>query len=184
MDRIKKEIRLRMLERRKSLSKEEVMKRSEGVIENLINLEGFRESKNIMFYVSYDNEVFTHQLIMESFSTKRVIVPLLKDDEILPIEIGSWEELERGAYGILEPPDKEPFPLDLIDIVLVPGIAFDEKGNRIGHGLGYYDKFLRRFNGIKIALAFDFQVLKEIPSLDHDKKVDLVVTERRTIKCD
>ncbi|MBI4399828.1 5-formyltetrahydrofolate cyclo-ligase, partial [Candidatus Micrarchaeota archaeon] len=103
--------------------------------------------------------------------------------EIELSEIRSLEELAPGAYGILEPKKEflRPAGYEEIQLVIVPGIAFDLKGNRIGYGLGYYDKLLPKLKCPKLALAFNFQVLPEIVEEKHDVKVDKIITETDVI---
>ena len=176
-------VRKKMIEKRKEMPREEVIAKSRVIKEKVKKMKEFRSARNVMFYVSYNNEVFTHDLIKESFSEKRVIVPLLLDDEIVPVEIREWKELKPGAFNILEPEHRNLFPLHLIDLVLVPGVVFDEKGYRIGHGLGYYDKFLKKLRATRIGLAFDFQVVKEVPHLEYDQRMDIIVTDKRILDC-
>lgn len=176
-------VRKKMIEKRKEMPREEVIAKSRVIKEKVKKMKEFRSARNVMFYVSYNNEVFTHDLIKESFSEKRVIVPLLLDDEIVPVEIKEWKELKPGAFNILEPEHRNLFPLHLIDLVLVPGVVFDEKGYRIGHGLGYYDKFLEKLRATRIGLAFDFQVINEVPHLEYDQKMDIIVTDKRILDC-
>ena len=92
-------------------------------------------------------------------------------------------ELATGKFGILEPKPGAVrlTALDRIDAVLVPGLAFDETGNRLGRGLGHFDRLLRQTSGAKIALAFDFQVLDEVPAETHDARMDFIVTETRVV---
>jgi 5-formyltetrahydrofolate cyclo-ligase len=103
---------------------------------------------------------------------------MLKDPE---------RELTLGPWGILEPKGEfyRPFPLEEIDVVIVPGVAFDERGNRLGFGRGFYDKFLRRLSERVsfVALAFELQVVRRLPSQSHDVAVDYIITEKRIIKC-
>ncbi len=97
----------------------------------------------------------------------------------------SWKELSIGSYGILEPRTEKirKTRVEDIDLIIVPGVAFDKKGNRIGHGKGYYDRLLDKTNATKIGLAFEFQLLKEIPTDKHDLPIDILITEKRIIKC-
>jgi 5-formyltetrahydrofolate cyclo-ligase len=92
-------------------------------------------------------------------------------------------ELTTGKFGILEPRPEaaRPAALDRIDATLAPGLAFDETGNRVGRGLGHFDRLLRQTSGVRIALAFDFQVLDEVPAETHDARMDFIVTETRVV---
>jgi 5-formyltetrahydrofolate cyclo-ligase len=92
-------------------------------------------------------------------------------------------DLATGKFGILEPRPEaiRPAALDQIGAVLVPGLAFDGTGNRLGRGFGHFDRLLRQTSGVKIALAFDFQVLDEVPAEAHDVRLDFIVTETRVV---
>jgi len=99
--------------------------------------------------------------------------------------LNDWADLSTGSYGILEPRE-ELLGLKStadVELCLVPGVAFDQIGNRIGYGGGYYDRLLDSINGRTVGLAYSFQVLDEIPSEPHDKRVDIVVTEKGIIDC-
>jgi 5-formyltetrahydrofolate cyclo-ligase len=93
-------------------------------------------------------------------------------------------DLTAGRFGILEPKPEavRPVASDQIDATLVPGLAFDETGNRLGRGMGYFDRLLRGVRGVKIAMAYDFQLLNEVPAEAHDTPVDFIVTEKRVLK--
>ncbi|RLF39548.1 MAG: 5-formyltetrahydrofolate cyclo-ligase, partial [Thermoplasmata archaeon] len=101
---------------------------------------------------------------------------------IYPVEIENLDDLERGAFGILEPQNKKIYTGD-IDIIIVPGIAFDFRGYRIGYGKGFYDRFLRGADALKIGIAYDFQIVKQIPEDDGDVPVDIIVSEKRVLFC-
>ncbi|KYK26277.1 5-formyltetrahydrofolate cyclo-ligase [Thermoplasmatales archaeon SG8-52-1] len=149
----------------------------------------FERSSCIMFYVSYDNEVYTHDMIKEYLKNKKkVIVPVSdkKNRCLILSELNSWNDLKLGSYGILEPrADKiKKFPLEQIGLIIIPGVGYDEQGRRIGHGKGYYDNLLRNSkNALHIGLAFEIQIVKEIPVESHDISVDKIITEKRVIDC-
>lgn len=176
----KGEIRERLLKLRRSLSEEEVKRSSERIKEKLFSLDDYRRSKVIMFYLSHDKEVDTRSMIEETLPSKKVLVPCVDAGEINPVVLRDLENLGRGAFGIPEPKDRFPFDGE-IDLILVPGIAFDLEGYRIGYGKGYYDRFLKRVQARKIGLAYDFQVTESIPHEDGDVPVDKVITEKRII---
>ena len=97
----------------------------------------------------------------------------------------SWDDLKPGSYGILEPKKdclKWVSPMD-INLIIVPGVGFDKKGNRLGHGEGYYDRLLSKpFGTLSIGLAFEIQIIEDIPIDTHDQPVDILITEKRVIK--
>lgn len=181
----KKLIRERMHKQRNSLSFEEVREKSKKIKDTLFSLSYIKESNKIMTYVSFKNEVSTIDIINELLKMgKEIIVPICdtKDYTLIPSRILSMDELSVSYFGIMEP--KEPFirPVDPkdIDVILVPGLAFDRNRNRLGHGKGFYDRFLRgvKDDAIKIALAYDFQILDSIPVEDWDIPMDLIITNK------
>ncbi|MDN5332410.1 MAG: 5-formyltetrahydrofolate cyclo-ligase [Tepidanaerobacteraceae bacterium] len=179
---LKKKLRYDYLEKRLSLSEKEVMEKSEKIMSHLFELEDFKKAGLVMFYVDCRNEVMTKDAIERALAMgKRVAVPkTVKGEGLLAIEIKSTGELACGTFGILEPvSDNIVNPLD-IDLVLVPGIAFDRRGYRLGYGAGYYDMFLTKLReGVKkIGLAFEAQLADCIPAEAHDVRMDAVLTEK------
>ena len=159
--------------------------RKRGIIKNkLFNEEEFKKAKVVMFYVSLRDEVDTGFMIDEALRAgKRVCVPvILKEDKrLIAGEIKNrLEDLESQHFGIYQPRyDRvREVPLDDIDLVVVPGVAFDNKNIRLGRGHGYYDRFLSGLpNTTKaIGLAFDFQVLEDLPQDPHDIPVWKTIT--------
>lgn len=182
---MKQSIKQQIFEKRNSLSKEEIKEKSNKIKNNLFSLKEFEKAKNIMFYVSTNTEADTQEIIEELLKKKEktIIVPyVIKDDLKLHVsELKDFNELVPKTFEILEP--KEPyareFNPDKLDLVIVPGIVFDKKGHRIGYGYGYYDRFLKtiRKETVKIGLAFDFQLIEDIPEEKHDVPMDIVVTD-------
>ncbi|MCH8004400.1 MAG: 5-formyltetrahydrofolate cyclo-ligase [Nanoarchaeota archaeon] len=176
--------------KRKALSKEDVKENSNKIKKNLYSLQEFKQSKNILFYVSFNNEVSTIEIIKELLinKEKNIIVPyVLKNNLILQLsELRNINELEPKTFGILEPKENyiREFNYKKIDLIILPGVAFDTKGHRIGYGYGYYDRFLKKLNKnvVKIGFAFDFQLVEKIPEERHDVAVDIVVTEEKVLR--
>ncbi|MFB3895084.1 MAG: 5-formyltetrahydrofolate cyclo-ligase [bacterium] len=187
----KSELRKQMIVWRKSLLWQDVIKRSEQIGVRLFSSTEFRQAKRIMFYVSYDNEVYTHTMIKHALKyRKQIFVPMsqvnlhtLAISELLDFD----NDLAPSTYGILEPiPNsiRTAAPKEL-DMVVVPGIAFDTKGNRLGHGLGYYDNFLRYLplNVKTVGVAFQEQVVAALPITESDVPVQKVITESIIYNC-
>jgi len=110
----------------------------------------------------------------------------MKTYTIIPSILTDWNHLSIGAYGILEPARSQIVPIEpnTIDLVIIPGIGFDKTGNRMGHGKGYYDRFLPLAKkAIRIGLCFEFQIKDQIPTEPSDQKVDYIITEERIITC-
>jgi len=148
--------------------------------EKLFRLKVFKKAKRIMFYLAYDGEVETQEMIKEAMKQGKIIaVPVCKEKErkIIPCKIGPDTEFKKGPYGIKEPCKKIPLPLKELDLVIVPAVAFDKKGRRLGRGKGYYDYFLRSLSKktATVGLAFDFQIVPRLPTLSHDMPVERVI---------
>ena len=172
----KKNLRKEMLERLHNISREEREKKQKELKEKLFSLEEFKKAKCIMFYVSKHYEVNTHDMIDESIAMgKKVVVPItFKEEKMLqPSELKDRKtELIEGHYGVHQPHEKHirQVPLEKVDLMLIPGLAFDKSGHRLGHGGGYYDRFLEKApeDICTIALAFDFQIVDELPRYTTD----------------
>jgi 5-formyltetrahydrofolate cyclo-ligase len=146
----------------------------------------FEAATCVMLYLSTPMEIDTAPLALKCWQAgKTVVVPRVSWDQrrMLPVEITSLQTgLTTMANGIREPDPAagKPAPIGMIDLVIVPGLGFSDKGHRIGRGMGFYDRFLasQEFSGISCGLAFEDQVLDEIPTLDHDVPLSMLVTDR------
>jgi len=188
---VKKIIRQEILNLRKVLTAEEVASKSESIFNRLASSAMFVKSKNVMVYMDFKNEVSTNLIINYLLkSDKGVIIPITISgtrNMILSQLLDPNKELERNSYGILEPKPqyiRKANP-ELLDLVIVPGVAFDISGYRIGYGGGYYDTFFNKLAKpiISIALAFDLQIVESVPVEDHDRPVNYIFTESRIIDC-
>ena len=183
---MKQKLRKEIKEKRRKHTKEENRKKSKEIKERLFGLKEYRNVRVVLFYVSYNGEVFTHDMIKEALKDKRVVVPISnKEDFSLSLsELKSWKDLEISSYDILEPEKDcvKEVSIDEIDLIIVPGVAFDLKGNRLGHGKGYYDRLLEKTKTTTVGLAFEFQIVKNIPTDRNDVPVDIIITEERIIK--
>ena len=183
---MKKKLKNEIISKRELLSREELLRKSVEIKEKLFSLEEFINSETVMFYMSIKNEVYTHDMVRETLSSKRVAVPVVDEkNEIFPSEIKSLSELSPSTLGILEPRKEfiRRIAPDNVDLVVVPGVAFDCSGHRIGYGKGCYDKLLRKTKAVKIGLAFELQLISEVPKEAHDVPMDKIVTEKRIIQC-
>ncbi len=159
---------------------------SERIVRRFMDLPEYEKAGTIMFYVDVRDEVRTRQALPEALASgKRIVVPYCLDGELELFWLENMDELELGMYRILEPKvelrdvaAKRLTPTDL-DLVMVPGVAFDRNGGRTGHGKGYYDKLLQhaRKDAPLVALSFECQLFEEIPAESHDIFMDKVVTE-------
>lgn len=185
---LKDNMRKEMTKKRKEFVSSNKYKFDKSILENLIETNEFKNANTVFVYVSYNNEVDTHEIIKECIKDgKKVCVPkvISKIEGMKAIEIRAFDELKPGAYGILEPTsfDKCLYEED-IDLILLPGLAFDNNGGRLGYGGGFYDKFLRKTSkhSKKIGLAYDIQIVNNVPREDFDEKVNMVITDKKIIR--
>jgi len=185
----KKEVRKKIRRLRDSLSEVEMRSKSDAIESSLWQLVHEQECKSIMFYIAFGSEVRTKNGINRAIDDgKNVIVPLCSADEageLIPCHLFDLQsEIEEGTFGVLEPkPEfRRPFPPEKIDLVVVPGLAFDEKGYRIGYGAGYYDRFLPRCpQALYVGLAYEMQMVEYAFPSAWDIPVHKTITEERTI---
>ncbi len=183
----KDELRSELLNARNTMKAEDARRKSMQILNLLSSLPEFVEARFIHTYVSSKkNEVDTRSVIEVAFEKgKRVAVPIAEKKRPLlrHSEILSMNDLAAGAFGILEPTKITPINLNEIEAVLIPVIGVDHSGTRLGFGGGYYDSFLRHVSCTKIALAYDFQVVPELPREQHDEPVTIIITESEIIHC-
>lgn len=180
----KQEIRKAAHENRRNQPNKDAL--SIQIVDRFMQLDEYAAAQTVMFYVDVRDEVRTrHALPTAITGDKRIVIPYCVDGELELFHLEAMEELETGMYKILEPKSelrdvaaKKLRPSDL-DLIMVPGVAFDRNGGRTGHGKGYYDKLLEhaRPDTPLIALAFECQLFPEIPCEEHDIYMDKVVTE-------
>jgi 5-formyltetrahydrofolate cyclo-ligase len=169
---------------------DEVLAANTTTIENrLFEFANFLESKIVMLYVNAENEVGTQNIVKRAFEYSKIVVlpafdPARSTMKLMKVD-NPDKDLTMGPRGILEPnPAKcKTVPLDCIDIAIVPGIAMDEKGGRIGSGDGYYDRIIPDLpmTTRKVGLVFEGQLVPQVPMESHDKHVDIIITEKRVI---
>ena len=186
---MKKSLREQFLVKRNELSKPDVNKKSLQIQSRFFSLPWYRSSQNILYYVSHRNEVDTHDMIKKSLAEgKNILVPKtdISKKTLMVCQLLNWDELSPCAYSILEPRKEciREVPVSSVELIIVPGVVFDLHGNRIGHGEGYYDRLLKTaVHAHSIGLAFEYQVLDSLPTEEHDEKVEMIVTEDRSICC-
>lgn len=159
---------------------------SHQIVARCMALPEYLAARTVMFYIDVRSEVRTrHDLAKALASDKKVVVPYCVDGELELFHLQDMTELETGMYKILEPKaelravPKKRVEIESLDLVIVPGVAFDRNGGRTGHGKGYYDKLLEhaRPDTPLVALAFECQLFPEIPTGEYDVHMDKVVTE-------
>lgn len=181
----KKEIRNAITEKKLHISYNEIIEKSNIIMDKLINTKEYKESNTLFSYVSFNQEVISKDLLKESLGSKKIAVPKITGGKMKFYYIHSLEDLEPGFFGILEPTTRQEALPTRHDLFLVPGLAFDKKKNRIGYGKGYYDQYFNKYSKIeikKIAVAFDFQIYDLIPTTKKDIPMDKIITPTRIIQ--
>lgn len=177
----KKELRRQLVNKRNDIPEKDRKEKSLKITEKVLEHPALKQADTVFIYVSFGSEVDTHILIHELLRLgKRVGVPLCntQDHTMQVLEITDFSQLKKGHYGILEPDkDSTEIPKDKIDLVIVPAVAFDECGYRMGYGGGYYDRFLADFHGYTIGIAFCECIEKDLPRGEFDRKVNEVIKE-------
>jgi len=174
--------------KRRELPDSEIKKKSQKISENLFSIEELNQAQNIALYISFNNEVETKPIIEKLWKLgKNVFVPVMKEEKeehLYFSKINSFENLVETERGIFEPKEELFISPNKIELFIVPGLAFDKKGNRVGWGKGFYDRFFN-FNKIsakKIGLAFEFQIVEKISHKSHDVRMGLIVTENEVFQ--
>ncbi len=186
---MKNVIRRDILRKRNQIPPEIRCIKSMLIKQNFFSLPEFHDAEVILFYASFRSEVDTSIIIKESLQIKKqVVVPKVDTirHKLLLYRINKFEELEPGFMGIPEPifPREGTVDIKMINLIVVPGVAFDYSGNRLGYGEGYYDILLSEVNKKIpiVALAFEEQLVESIPSETHDIKVDIIVTDKKILR--
>ena len=174
----KRDIRLEVLEKRARMSPEERASKSRAIGDRLMKTGLWADAKTVFLYMSLPGEVETDRLIAKAWSQgKQVAVPKVTEEGLVFSKLDSFEELSEGSFHVREPREIREIS-DGRALVIMPGVAFDIKCNRIGYGKGFYDRYLFEHRGHPaVALSFDFAVYSKIPSGPHDIKPGLIITE-------
>ncbi len=185
---MKSQLRNEMRERMKAIPPGEAAEKSQAACSLLIAEPVFRNSRTIMIYLSIPGEVDTRDLATQGWKGgKSVLVPKVdwEHKHMDPVVIRSLDAgVREGRYGIPEPVEGEPHPLDEIDLIVVPAVAFDRRGYRLGRGGGYYDRFLAhpQVRAVACGLGFEVQVVDQVPTDSHDHPIDMLVTEKQVLQ--
>ena len=173
----KKELRRTIRERKRAMTEEEIVSRSEKLVALFAQSEAYKAAKTIYGYLPYNQEVRTVPMLEQALKDgKRVAVPKVYGDEMKFLYLDDLSQVEKGYAGIPEPIADDPLADDKTALVLMPGLAFDPAGHRIGYGGGFYDKFLAAEpNHPTLALCYEFQMLPRLDTEEHDIPVDTVL---------
>ena len=159
---------------------------SQIIVDRFMGLPEYARARTVMFYVDVRSEVRTRQHFPAALASgKKIVIPYCVDGLLELFHLESMDELSVGMYKILEPREdlrsvaSKQVPVEELDLIMVPGVAFDRRGARSGHGKGYYDKLLEhaRLDAPLVALAFECQMFEEVPVASHDIFMDKVITE-------
>lgn len=185
----KEQIRKDIAKTLNSLTEKQRTEKAKAIESKLFGFANFLEARITLLYIDGDNEVRTKSILKRAYDFTKIVVLPAFDPERLKVAILKVDhpdkDLVPGPRGVLEPnPARcKPVPLQKIDIAIIPGLAFDEKGARIGSGHGYYDRFIPDLPATtrKVALAFEEQIIPQVPTESHDKHVDIIITDKRII---
>lgn len=173
----KKLLRANIRRKKREMTQEQIAAASERLAEKLYATEQYRNARTVYGYLPYNQEVRTVPMLERALADgKRVAVPKVYGDEMKFIYMTDLSLVEKSDMGIPEPVADGPLGDDPTALVLMPGLAFTVKGDRMGYGGGYYDKFLAREpDHPTVALCYDFQMVEDLPTQDHDIPVDVVL---------
>jgi 5-formyltetrahydrofolate cyclo-ligase len=172
-----------------ALSEKDIAKKVKAIENRLFEFANFLEAKIALLYVSGDNEVQSRNIIKRAYAYNKIVVLPAFDAKTFDMKLmkvdDTSRELKSGPRGVPEPDEGlcKIVPIDRIDIAVIPGVAFDEKGGRIGSGKGYYDRLIPKLaiTTRKVALTFEEQIIPQVPMESHDKHVDIIITDERII---
>ena len=173
----KKELRRQIREQKRAMTEEEIVARSEALGKLFRASQLYQQAKTIYGYLPYNQEVRTVPMLEQAIlDGKQVAVPKVIGDDMVFIYLTDMNQVEKGYAGIPEPIANEPIAADETALVLMPGLAFDSQGHRIGYGGGFYDRFLEKEpNHPTLALCYEFQMLERLETEEHDIPVDCVL---------
>ncbi len=189
MKAIKRQLRKELIRQRSAICQSVREYANRAICQVVLNLAAYQNAKTVMVYIDYRGEVSTRSLIEEAWLANKIVgvpltIPATKEMRIF--KITRWEDLRLGNYGIQEPRSEscQEILVEDIDLVISPGVAFDNHRNRMGYGGGYYDRFSKKVRDDckRIALAFDMQIIEHVPTGRYDVPMDLIVTENQVIE--
>ena len=187
----KKILRKEVLEKRNNLDFNKKEEMDKEILKKFYETQYYKKAKKIFIYISYSSEINTKEIINKALKdNKKIYIPRteFKTRHMDAVEITSLDNLVESTYGILEPSKEAPYiePNEL-DLIVVPGVAFDRNGGRMGYGAGFYDRYFKKIKKenikkiVKLALAYELQIHDEVPMNDQDVPVDYIITENEFI---
>lgn len=183
----KVKIRTKLLKFRNQMKPSEQLSKSRKIAEKLEDFAVFKKAQHVLFYYSHNGEVSTLELIENFIEAKQLYLPIIRGkSHFQAIPLKPPLTLSKGFEGVPEPVGIEPSGVydQQIELVITPGVAFDRKGNRLGMGKGYYDRYFQQNHSpLKIALAYEEQVLDSLPKDPYDVRIDFIITDKNIYKC-
>ena len=177
----KTELRKEIADLKKQISTEQKQQEARVVFRKVETLPEFKSAENILLYWSTSDELPTHEIIEKWSHRKQIILPTVVGDKLILKSYMPGQNMKKGVLGIWEPDTVDNFT-ENIDLMIIPGIAFDSDKNRLGRGKAFYDRFLANKCLVKIGVGFDLQLLSHIPSKKSDIKMDKVITASHFIE--
>ena len=180
----KDELRAQMRGMRRKLSDEEQRKAAKAVAERLVTLEAYQNARVVMAYAAVRGELPLDGILEDALAGgKTLALPRCEGEGVMrAYRVERAAQLRKGAYGILEPDAAcPPVGPEEIELILVPGTAFDAHGNRLGQGGGYYDRYLSQTQAVRVGICHDFALLHAVPTQAHDARMAIVITPNHTI---
>ncbi|MDL2231485.1 5-formyltetrahydrofolate cyclo-ligase [Porphyromonadaceae bacterium OttesenSCG-928-L07] len=176
---MKKAIRKQIRELKKQYTETDLRKVSEDIMQRIEQEEAFKNANVIGLYWSLNDEVYTHDFVQKWASEKRILLPCIVGEDVIEFRgFKCKDDLCLGVdYSIPEPEEGEAVNPKEIELMIVPGVAFDPSGNRLGRGKGFYDRFLKKTQATKLGVCFPFQLLESVPADELDIRMDKVITK-------
>ncbi len=182
-DEVKQRLRISKIIERKAQTAENKRRNDEKIVKKIKRLADYKKARCILFYLPIHGEVDLTALFNKDRSNKTFVLPRMKGKTLQLHAIEKLTQTEKGKFNVLEPHKHlPPIKPEEIDLLLVPGVVFSHDGHRIGYGKGFYDRLLKKTVSIKIGIAYAFQIVKNIPGEPHDVPMDMIITERKTLK--
>ncbi len=167
----------------RAMTQSERAEKSARIAKRIFSLPGYQRARSVFFYAGLENEPDTLGMIRKMIAEgKRVYLPVTRERGVMDaVRVLDTAHLRPARYGILEPPEGETAPPDSLDLILLPGAAFDRSLFRLGRGAGFYDRYLEHTRALTVGVAFSCQLVDEVPREAHDKRVSMLILEDATI---
>lgn len=178
----KKILRTSMRILKEEISQDEKNKASEKVFQLLESCPEFQAAQSVLIYWSLPDELPTHQFIEKWSKSKQILLPRVEGNDLIITKYSTSNDLKIGELGIMEPPHTAIYRGET-ELAVIPGIAFDKEGNRLGRGKGYYDRFLAGKKCLTVGVGFGFQLVEALPVSNEDVKMQIIITPSNLLRC-